>query len=237
MNLFSSVKPRLYHINDAKYYKVSELIKYPPAKKFFNGCRQSPRQCLLKHNIDDTNYLCAIEKHGIWNTGYDLSFKKANLFLRAEYVKDVVLYQHFRKKNPEIINVFSKYVCEFPCIYLFCLGNASELSFIDCDNFDDEEAYLYKFGMTNNIQRRTCEHLKTYHVYDNVTLEIETFAYIHNNNLHEAETKLRNYFKMADMIVDHCQHKELVIIPKSKLLFVKQMYNDIYNLFNNTMLG
>ena len=223
-----SLTPKLYHMDDSKYYKVSELLKYSPARKFFYGCKQSPRQCLLKHNIHQNDYICAIQKNGEWKTGYNLSFKKANVFLREEYVKDMVL--DFKKKDPTIINVFSKYVCEFPCIYLFCLGKPSELDFVESTA---EEAFVYKFGMTNNIQRRTCEHLKTYSMYNNVSIEIEMFAYIHNDNLHEAESKLRNYFKMSDMIIEHPQHKELVVIPKSKLHLVKHMYNDIYNLFNH----
>lgn len=223
----------MYFINDSKYFKVVELMKYHLSKKFFSGCKQSPRRCLSKHNIDYTDYMCAVEKDGNWKTGYDPSFRKANLFLKATYVNDNVFNEQSVKEEPEIINVFSKYVCEFPCIYLFSLGVLSELDFVNTSKkYEEEECFVYKFGMTNNIQRRTCEHLKTYNVYENVSLHIEMFAYIQNDKLYAAESKLRNYFKMSDMIVSHTQYKELLIIPKSKLPLVKHMYNDIYNLFN-----
>jgi hypothetical protein len=175
--------------------------------------------------------VCAIYKNGVWRGDYDSSFKRANLFLKVTYVTDNVIDRGY-KKDPEVLNLFSKYVCDFSCIYLFYLGDYSEIDFIDKDKESiQEESYVYKFGMTNNIKRRTHEHMKTYNVYENVAIDLEIFAYIHNDNLHDAETKLRNYFKMSNMIVKHDLYKELVIIPKSKLPLVKSMYNDIYQLF------
>ena len=229
------IKPKLYKIDESGYYMVSELIKYPQTRRYFKGCKQSPRKCLIKHCINYSDYVCAIQINNCWKSGYNVSFKRAVLFLKEQYVNDYIIIKSAHKKDvPDIVNVFSKYVCDFSCIYLFHIGDIEQLDFIDTTHQKEmhEKCFVYKFGITNSIQRRTNEHLRTFNSYNNVELNIELFAYVHNDFLYDAENKLKQYFKMSDMIVNHSTYKELVMIPKSKLQYVRNLYNDVYTLFN-----
>lgn len=224
-----------------------DLIQYNVGRSFFRTCMKNPRKCIVKHNIPKQEYVFAIRKNNNQFMIYDASFKKANLYLSSEYVKKNVVS---KMKQPSVSknekNVFlSKCVSPFSCIYLFSLGSTKDLrdhikltssSSIDgsfCkENNEHDDAIVCKFGMTNNLQRRTLEHHKTFGKISNVNMELEICAHINPQFLYEAESKLYNYFKLVNYVVPDDGYKELIVIPKKHMKMIKALYQDVSELYH-----
>lgn len=210
---------------------VNDLIDYNIAPAFFKGCHRSPRKCIQKHAIPESEYIFACKRNNSWKV-YNRLYRASKLFLSSHYVEKVAI--HYKPKDnrissEQVQNVFDKCVGTFPCVYLFSLTEAKNNEFVDSDN---ENAMIYKFGLTTSIKLRTNQHDKSYGAMDHVNMALECFTYIDPSYLKEAETKLRTYFKMADMLISHKKYKELVLIPNDKLPLVKSMYSDISNLYS-----
>jgi hypothetical protein len=136
--------------------------------------------------------------------------------------------------NIKIINeVFCKSKTTIPCVYLFKLGNVGSLkdtfNISNCKYSDDD--IVYKFGMTNDIKRRSKEHAKTLGQLKNVNMELDSFTYIDTMYMSEAETKLSHYFQGFGMILPHETYNELVVIPKINYKYTDELYNDIGHRF------
>ena len=223
--------PLTYRINEKVCYMVSELMEHHIAPAFFKGCQRQPRRCIRKHSIPESEYTFASRRNHGWKV-YPDTYKQAKLFLSANYVEQVAV--SFKPKDKQISsekvqNVFSKCVGAFPCVYLFSLSDAKHFEFVDTNETD---SMLYKFGKTNNLSRRTGEHMKLYGAMDHVDMSLECFTYVDPSYIGQAESKIKSYFKMANMLIPHEAHNELVVIPNDKLPLVKSMYADVSELFS-----
>lgn len=232
-----------YTIYDKKYYMAYELIKYNIGRPFFRTCMNNPRKCIVKHNIPKHDYLFAIYKNNTYKI-YDSSFKKAHLYLSSDYVNNNVLTSTMittsesneKKREGKPSNSFlQKCANPFSCIYLFSLGTVKDLRNdigIEENSIFDENDIVCKFGLTNNLQRRTLEHRKTFGNIKQIRMELETCAYITPPFLYEAESKLHNHFKLCNSKLEHESFKELVVLSVREMKLVKLVYADISNLCN-----
>lgn len=121
--------------------------------------------------------------------------------------------------------VFNKSSHSIPCVYLFSIGQVKSLRKklkLD-DDFDDND-YVYKWGMSIDLERRTKEHQKTFSVFKNSTLELVLFSFIDTQYISEAETSIKNFFEGMDMVIPHDKFSELAVIPKNKMKNVKNQY-------------
>ncbi len=128
--------------------------------------------------------------------------------------------------------VFNKNACSIPCIYLFSLGKVSDLrkQLKIHKSFDDDD-FVYKWGMTIDLTRRTQEHETTYGKMKNVTLELVTFGFIDPMNVSKAETDVKNLFIEMNYKLQHDKHIELAIIPNNKVKFIKKQYGNISKIY------
>lgn len=112
-----------------------------------------------------------------------------------------------------------------PVVYLFTLGTAKELrETLDIPtNFKDDE-YIVKYGLTNDLKRRTFEHEKKYGSLPSVNLALKYHVYIDPFYLSTAESDIEKYFRSVRWLIGcnasavqaarHPKHTELASIPE-----------------------
>ena len=82
--------------------------------------------------------------------------------------------------------------------------------------------------MTSDIARRSSEHSKTYGKLNNNSFKIALFSYIDVSFMSKAENKLKHHFDRMGINVKQTTDKELIVVDKDNMAFIKEMYNDIY---------
>ena len=96
-------------------------------------------------------------------------------------------------------NVFKTHSTSLPCIYLTELGQVKDLK----DTFDINDTIykeninnnIYKFGFTDDIDRRLSEHQNDYGKLKNVNLQLTKFTMVEPRYIIEAEKDLRQFFE------------------------------------------
>jgi len=128
--------------------------------------------------------------------------------------------------------VFSKTAHNIPCIYLFSIGQVKDLrESLDLDDSYDDDDFMYKWGMTNNLKRRTKDHEKTYGEFEGANLELVLFGYIDPQYISEAETRLAHCFKAMNLVVEHETYEELAIIPKEQVKYIREQCEMISGMY------
>ena len=121
-----------------------------------------------------------------------------------------------------IKNVFSKSYSTLPCIYLFEFGTLDfpimrKTFEIGEDEYIDGKYYMNKFGLTNDMQRRSAEHNEMYGSMEGVKMNLIYFQYIDPLYLYEAETLLKHVMKKLEFTFKYKNHKELIAYTKKRL--------------------
>jgi len=121
--------------------------------------------------------------------------------------------------------VFNKTAYTLPCIYLFSVGLVKDLrKTLNIDASYNDDLYVYKWGMTIDLERRTGEHEVTYGKLKGSQLELVLFGLIDQQYISNAETKVKNLFHGMDSVLEHEKYEELAVLPKTKLKFIKEQY-------------
>jgi len=122
--------------------------------------------------------------------------------------------------------VFNKTVNKLPCIYLLSIGCVKDLrkTLNIGDKYNDKD-YVYKYGRTEDLERRIKEHERTYGKLQGSQLELIINGFIDPQYVAEAETKLKHIFWEMNLSYDHAKHKELAIIPAKKMDMIKEQYD------------
>lgn len=129
-----------------------------------------------------------------------------------------------------IKEVFNTCSTNVPCVYLFTLGTVRDLRKsmkINVKYLDD--MIVCKYGMTDNLLRRSTEHFKTFDI-NNINLHLKYFAYIDQQYISKAETEISDYFDDIECKINYDKYKELIILDNNKLnKSVKQQYINLSN--------
>jgi hypothetical protein len=120
--------------------------------------------------------------------------------------------------------VLSTSVKSVPCIYRFALGKCKDLKKIMKISKEVPDDYvIIKYGYTDNLVRRTNEHIKTYNKIKGVKLELINYAYIDPKYLSQAETDIKGYFETIEIPIEYEKFAELVAInPKHERQIINQ---------------
>lgn len=144
-----------------------------------------------------------------------------------KYWSPLLIQKRFYRKGASIDavkQVFNRNTHATPCIYLFSIGQVKELKEeLNIDGFCDQD-YVYKWGRTCDLVRRTNEHTRTYGQIEGSRLELILFGFVDRSVLPQAERNLKNLFDEMDMILKHDVYQELAIIPKNKMKIVKEQF-------------
>ena len=126
-------------------------------------------------------------------------------------------------------SVFNSRARKFSSVYLFSLGYVKDLkTSMDLKNMDDNDI-VCKYGRTNDLSRRTGEHILKYNKINGVELKLMLYAFIEDEYGAEAEDEIKSFFNFADCKVTYENNDELVIIEPKKLKEVKLRYDALEN--------
>src|ERR1700733_9852269 len=97
--------------------------------------------------------------------------------------------------------VFNKTTHKIPCIYLFSIGIVKKLrKELNIDNKYDDNNYVYKWGMSIDLERRTKEHEKSYSKLKGSKIELILYGFIDPQYVSEAETKMKYIKEQYELI-------------------------------------
>jgi hypothetical protein len=127
--------------------------------------------------------------------------------------------------SPQMIkNVFNTASNKTPTVYLFYLGLANKLL---KNNIYSDDDYLCKFGCSDDISRRTSEHMRNYKKQYGTDISLLCYSIIDPQYIFDAETNIRGYFRSNKITQD--DKTELIIINKNNLGQIKQHYTMMQN--------
>jgi len=129
--------------------------------------------------------------------------------------------------------VFKASATSVPCIYLFTLGTVKELrQSMNIDIKYNDNMIICKYGKTDNLERRTGEHIATYGSIENSNLALKYYSYIDPKNISDAETDIRNFMNAINAHIEYKNHVELVILePKMLYETVNKQYTAITKVY------
>jgi hypothetical protein len=84
--------------------------------------------------------------------------------------------------------------------------------------------FLFKWGRTNDLKRRTGEHIKTYGNLISSTLQLKYFSPVDNVYEVDVESEIRGHFQ--GNAIQFRNHKELIILDKNQLPGARAFYED-----------
>jgi len=121
--------------------------------------------------------------------------------------------------------VFKSYASKFPCIYLLELGPVADLrETFNISTDIEDNLIIYKYGFTDDMERRLLEHTNDYGKLKNVNVIINTFQMIDIKYTSDAENDLRQFFKNFNKKLNVDGRKELVVLNNNELKTVKREY-------------
>lgn len=92
---------------------------------------------------------------------------------------------------------------------------------------------MYKYGETNDLQRRTKEHLRSYGKWSK-DFTCEKFTYIDPAFVCKAEKYMKDIFQMSDMCVHDTVYIELVVIPLDKMKYIEKSFINAKTLYSGS---
>jgi len=134
--------------------------------------------------------------------------------------------------NAQLVrNVLSTCISTMPCVYLFNVGKISELRKHYEELKPYKNGFLFKWGRTNNLKRRTGEHIKNYGNLISSTLRLKYFSPVDNMYEVDAENEIRQYFHSN--AISFKNHKELIILERTEIADARKFYEDVYEKFSS----
>lgn len=122
-------------------------------------------------------------------------------------------------------DVFKADVSAVACVYLFTLGTVDELrDVLGIDASVPGQAVVCKFGNTNDLVRRTADHLNDYGKIPRVVLKIKHYAAVDPKFVVEAEGDLRTFFAKLGMRMEIKGRRELVAVLPDAMESIKRQY-------------
>lgn len=120
--------------------------------------------------------------------------------------------------------VLSKSSTTVPCIYRFSLGRCGDLrKKMKISKEIPDDHTIIKYGYTDNLVRRTREHVKTYEEIKGVKLGLMNYTYVDPKYLSNAEVDIKEFFEDIEIPIKYKYYAELVAInPKHEKQINKQ---------------
>lgn len=160
----------------------------------------------------------------ITHTIYSLSF--------GSTVDIAKLVKTFKTGTP--VPIAKKLVNGIPCIYLIFLGYAKDLrkSFNIGPEYDDNDP-VYKIGFSKDLSDRLGKH-ETDFGKVGCNIKLKKYVLINETYMSAAETDLKKYTKQFrfDCKLDFEDKKEIIIVPKKKLVELEKQYDSIHTKYS-----
>ena len=120
--------------------------------------------------------------------------------------------------------VFKTFAKKVPCVYRFALGTAKNLrEIMNLPDTIHDDFIIIKYGLTEDLDRRMSEHIRTYEKIKGVRLGLMNFSYIDPKFLSQAEVDVKEFFQDIEVPIKYESFAELVAInPKHEKQISKQ---------------
>lgn len=134
--------------------------------------------------------------------------------------------------NPNVLKTFlSKCMSKMSCVYLFNIGKVKDLKRHEPALQQYNKGFLFKFGRTDDLLRRTAEHCGTYGKMTGNKFKLQCFSPVDHLDEVNAENDVRDFFSIGggfeqSKFVEIGNYDELVILDKSELATTKKFYSD-----------
>ena len=121
--------------------------------------------------------------------------------------------------------VFDTYASKFPCIYLLSLGKVKDLrETFGIDASVPDDSIVYKFGFTDDLERRLGEHQTKYGKLKNVNINLACFHTVDVKYTSESEAKIREMTKAYSSLLNVDGYNELISLNKTQFEFIVELY-------------
>ena len=125
-----------------------------------------------------------------------------------------------------------------PCVYTFALGLAKDLrGEMKIPDTTPDDHIIIKYGYTDDLSRRTSEHIKTYESIKGVRLELMKYCYVDPKYLSEAETYIKNYFSDMEAFVEYKKFAEIVSFDPKHTRQLNQTFDNIQCKYSGCVKG
>lgn len=130
------------------------------------------------------------------------------------------------------IEAFRLSTTPISCVYLKCIGTISEVQeHVSVKIEGPDDGWVYKFGLTDNLNRRLKENRIAYGKWSKAEVHVEMYQYVDSALLSKAETFIKGIFDNGGMRINDGKHTELVVIPSEKMKFIREKYGEMMTLF------
>lgn len=228
-----------FHI-DKMFFRSHDVANMLELKNLFNILNDNHHGSFIenvhyvKFDISNTifkdkqvkSYSLYLTYHGlirvlfVTRSEYSLHFQKwaMNILFTHQYgdknQKIELANDLLETTNVRAIKSFLKTdVTSLPCIYLFELGKTKDLrKTFNIPTRHNDESIVYKYGLTNDLSRRTTEHDLKYKKLG-IKINLKHHAFIDCMYLQNAENDIRRYFSNMNYTINNDDHTEVVSIP------------------------
>lgn len=123
------------------------------------------------------------------------------------------------------------------CVYLYALNTVGKLrdSMEIPDKYSDDNAIVYKFGKSIDLEQRTRDHVKNYGTIDGVKIELAYYSYIDPEYISKAEASIAHMTRGMGLAFDYSNSKELIIASSSELKLVKEHYDTMTTMYRGSL--
>lgn len=144
-----------------------------------------------------------------------------------------------------IDSVAKRSVNNISCVYLFIIGSVKNLRLsMSIDNEHNDDLYVCKSGMTNNLKRRTREHKNKYGIIKGSNLCLKYYCYVDPKYVSKAETHMNQFYKNKNMLLEYKKEKELIVVDKktldtvikNELDIISEQYSGIVSNINDRVI-
>ena len=129
--------------------------------------------------------------------------------------------------------VFDSYASTFPCIYLLSLGKVNDLrDTFNISNDINDTSTVYKYGFTEDLERRLREHTSEYGKMKNVDISLSIFHMVDNKYMSKAENDVKHLFNVFDKSLNvdstdetlNKKRKEIVVLNDKEYKQINEHY-------------
>jgi hypothetical protein len=147
--------------------------------------------------------------------------------------KATVVAEALNVDKSSITQLFKKSCKAVPCVYLFEVGTVGDMrQHFNLNKFTNDNDKVYKYGMSNNMARRSAEHQKTFGKLKDNSFQLTVFSYIDTLFISKAETKLKHAFDCMKIHLEDERYKELVVIEKNLIPSITELYSDMHTCYS-----
>ena len=132
-----------------------------------------------------------------------------------------------------ITKMFRKSVARVSCVYLFEIGRVGDLrgNVDGLSLFHNDDAIVYKYGMTSDMARRSEEHGRYYGKMNGSDFKLALFSNIDEVYVSKAESCLKRHFDMMKVHVNGTEH---IVVDKYQKSYIKEIYTNIYRQYSGS---